>query len=69
MQNLNQPIQSRKKTFQFQPDADLIENAPLAFEQRREFADGLQENQLCDYIMKEAMRCMGERQEDVSEDA
>ena len=57
MQNLNQPIQSRKKTFQFQPDASLIENNPLAFEQRREFADSLTEQQLRDYIMKEALRC------------
>ena len=69
MQTLNQPIQSRKKTFQFQPDSTLIENNPLAFEQRREFADGLSDQQLCDYIMKEALRCMNERQEDVSKNA
>jgi len=59
-------IQSRRKTFQFQPDADKIERAPLAFEQRKEFMHGVDDNDLRTYIMSEALKCQGERMEDVS---
>lgn len=64
----NPPIQSRKKTFQFQPDASLIESSALQFEQRREFGENLRPEQLMDYIMQEAQRCKEERQNDVSEE-
>ena len=66
MMQTNPPIQSRKKTFQFQPDANLIEHNPLQFEQRREFGEHLRPEQLANYIMAEAQRNKEERQNDVS---
>ena len=59
-------IQSRRKTFQFQPDASKIEKTDLAFEQRKEFMHGVSDDDLRTYIMSEALKCQGERMEDVS---
>jgi len=51
---MQQELHSRKKTFNFQDDPNQIKHVPLSFERCVEYSEDMSNDNLIDFIMREA---------------
>ena len=51
---MQQELHSRKKTFNFQDDPSQIKHVPLSFERCVEYSEDMSNDNLIDFIMREA---------------